>query len=203
MMEGTQQESRRFEEAMHLRMNHIEKENQRLRRLIMVLGVALAGVTGLASMGLIQARSSQTQRVVQATEFRLTGEDGVPRGMWRLLEDGTSSLTLNDQNGLGRVRFAVLPDGAPGVSFTDAKGKSRVVISLLPDMTGTLVFADESGTTRTVLGLAADGSSTLMFADAAGTARASIGVAADGVPDFSIIDNVRAQAEPDTTPRQP
>lgn len=198
MMDGTL-ESRRFEEAMHLRMNHIEKENERLRRLIVVLGVAVAAVTGLAATGLIMARSSSIQPVVQATEFRLTGTDGVARGLWRLLEDGTSSFTLNDNNGLGRVRFSVLPDGAPGVSFTDAKGKSRLVISLLPDMTGTVVFADEAGTTRTVLGLAADGSSTLMFADAAGSARASIGVESDGAPGFTIIDNVHAQSEPDTT----
>ena len=197
MMEATQ-DFRRFAEAAHLRLNQVEQENRRLRRIVLVLGLGVAGAVGLTA-ALFQQTTRSGQSNVQAKEYVLVGEDGVARGAWRLLDDGSSTFALHDQNGLGRIRFSVLSDGAPGVSFTDARGKSRLVISLLPDMTGTVVFADESGTTRTVLGLAADGSSTLVFADAAGSARASIGIEPDGAPDFTMIDSERSRSDADST----
>lgn len=180
---------RRHEEALHLRINELEHETERLRRLSVLLLVGTVGAVGLGLAGVALSRAEASRSIVSAQGVLLKDGAGVVRGSWRILEDGSTSLALNDRNGIGRAKLTVLDNGAPGISLTDNRGRSRVVLSLLPDMTSTLAFADDDGNTRSVIGLGADGSATIAFVDVFGATRAGFGIDPSGEPVFSMVDS--------------
>jgi hypothetical protein len=183
-----------FEESLHQRVTELEELYARQKRTSLLLVIGMVGAVALGIAGLSSALSIAGSGSIVAREFVLRDDDGVPHGMWRIQDDGSSTLSLNDRNGVERVRLRVLDNGAPGLALADAKGRSRVVLSLLPDLTGSLLFADEDENTRALFGLGADGASTLVFADPSGDARLGMGVEADGRPTFSMTDSTRGPA---------
>jgi hypothetical protein len=179
----------RHQEALHLRINELENDAHRLRRLTALLGIGTVGAVALAIAGFSMARSLATRTTLDAQAVQLRDENGVVRGDWRIEDDGTTTLMLNDRNGIGRTRLTVFDNGAPGVALTDSRGRPRVVLSLEPDMTGTLTFADEEGNTRSVIGLAGDGSASVAFVDMFGATRAGFGLDRDGEPIFTMVES--------------
>jgi hypothetical protein len=169
---------RRAEEALHLRINELEGETHRLRRLTALMGIGTVGAIALAIAGVSMARGQAGRTILDAQEIVLRDAGGIIRGAWNVDAQGMTSLTLNDRNGIGRARLSVFDNGSP-----------RVILSLEPDMTGTLSFAGEDGAMRTVFGLAADGSATLAFVDEAGATRAGFGVDAQGEPVFTMVES--------------
>ena len=172
------------------RLDALEADNQRLRRMTtalfiaagLLVGLCLALVVVAARRGLPGAMAS----VVESESFIVKDNDGNVRGAWGLDEDGAMRLVLQDAAGRAALNLTLLSDGSPGITFTDSAGQSRLVLGLLPDQTTTLVFADQNGRTRTVLGLAPDGSSSLAFADRDGDTRAGLGLDQRGTGTFTL-----------------
>lgn len=178
-----------FQESLHLRVTELETQYAKQKRSTTLLVIGMVGAVAIGIAGLSTARALGKAGSLQAREFTLRGEDGMVHGAWRVNEDGSSTLSLNDRNGIERARLKVLDNGESGFALADAKGRPLVVLSLLQDLTGTLVFADEEGNTRAVLGLSADGAAKLFFGDPSGTQQVVIvGVEANGRPTFSMTD---------------
>lgn len=187
----------RMEESLHLRISHLEREGRRMRTLNTLMGVGMIGAVALSIAASTMARAAVGRQLLDVRELQLKDAQGVVRGSWKIMDDGTTSLVLNDVNAMGRLRLTVLDNGGAGVAFTDGRGRSRVVLSLLPDMTGTLAFADEAGGTRAAMGLTPDGSASAAFVDELGNTRSAVGVQSDGTPMLTLND--RAREAPDTT----
>jgi len=198
-----EEQLRGVEEVLGRRMEMVERENQRLRRLnqYSLAGCALA--MGLSAAVLVVAgvgRSTVLARTVEAERFVLRSPSGDARGEWRMGDGGSSELVLRGGNGKTQVKLGILPDGSSGLSLADAGGSSRAALGLLPDQTTSLVFADRSGRTRAVLGYSPDGAMTLVFADRSGATRAGLGVDAAGRANLTLVeDQAAAEPEPEAT----
>ncbi len=199
--EGREQAQRvRGEAALSTRMDFLDREYRRLRRLNTILLVGTALVVGLATALIALAGQyglpGTTADVVAARQFVLRGDNGVVRGVWGTEDDGTLRLVLQDASARPRVKINLLNDGSSGLTFSDSTGKPRAVFAALPDQSTSIVLADEAGRGRIVLGLSADGGATLVFADRSGGTRAGIGVDRNGNGTYTMTDRVgRAPAE--------
>ena len=182
------------------RVEAVESDNRRLRRLSLALIGLVAVLTGLAvALMLVSARNGlpgTTADIVAARQIVIRDDAGVPRGLWGVDDSGAVRLLLQDSERRPRLRLSLLADGGAGISLVDSAGHNRAVIALLPDHAVSVVLADGNGKTRSVFGLAPDGNSTLVFADGSGVTRASLGVDSRGLGTFSLSDRGRsAQAE--------
>jgi hypothetical protein len=181
------------------RIDAVEADNRRLRRLSIALIGIVAILTGLAvALMVVSARyglPGTTADIVAARQVMIRDRDGVPRGVWGVDDSGAVRLLLQDGSQRPRLRLSLLEDGGAGISLVDSAGHNRAVIALLPDQAVSVVLADGNGKTRSVFGLAPDGSSTLIFADRAGTTRASLGVDTRGLGAFTLSDRGRTVME--------
>jgi hypothetical protein len=97
---------RDMEAVLGRRMEMVERENQRLRRLnqYSLAGCALA--LGLSATVLVMAgtgRSAVQAETVEAERFVLRSPEGDARGEWRMGEGGASELVLRGGNGNSRT----------------------------------------------------------------------------------------------------
>ena len=181
------------------RVEELERDNRRLRRLGTYMLVGMGTLLGLsASIIVVAARHGMPGLVPQVTEsrgFLLRDGEGQIRATLGMNKKGAAQLALQDADGRDRLRFSVLADGSSGAAFVDSAGASRIVMGLLPDETSTIVLADHAGKTRTVLGLSKNGASTIVFADAGGVTRAGMGVDQRGFGTFTMVDRAAAQTQ--------
>ncbi len=193
--------SRDLDPVIGRRLDALERENRRLKRLGMFTLVAVGVFLGLAAALIaVSARRGAPGTVADALDARrfvLRGSNGEIRGVLGVAEDGAARFILQDANGQERIRLTVLPDGSPGMAFSDSANHSRAVLGLLPDESVSLVLADRKGNTRTVLTLGGDESSTLVFADRFGTTRTGLGIDARGTAMLTL-PGAEERAEPDT-----
>lgn len=191
--ERPEDEQRLAPDVILRRLDDLEGENRRLRRLgaallaacavVLVVGTAM---TVVATHGLAGGRAA-----VRAQRFVLEDASGHVRGTWGVTEEGTVQLALTDSRSEPRARMSVLEDGSPGLGLVDADGHPRAALGLLADGTISLVFADPEGHSRAVLGLTAAGASSLALADGRGVTRAGLGVATGGKPTLTMDDTGR------------
>ena len=178
--------------ALVLRLEEVERDNRRLRRLGVYMLVGVGALLGLAAaFVVVAARHGMPGFVPQLAEahrFVVRDDEGRLRAALGMSKEGNAQFVLQDEAGRDRLRLSVLPDGGAGVSFVDSAGNSRMVLGLLPDQSASVVMADGGGKTRTVLGLSPNGASTILFADKGGTARAGLGVDARGAGTFTLVD---------------
>jgi hypothetical protein len=190
----------RFEAAMTERMDDLEDENRRLRRLTTMMGVGMAVLLGLTvALMVFSARyglPGTTASEVAAKQFTLRDPQGNVRGIWGSGNDGSVRLVMQDADGHARVKLNLLGDGTSGVALSDSAGHARAVFALMPDQSASLVFGDATGTSRSVLGFSPDGSATLVFADRNGNTRSGIGIDSRGQGTFTLYD--RAHPNGDT-----
>ncbi len=192
-----------LEEVLGRRMERVERENQRLRRLGQFALVGCALALGLSAAVLVVAgagRSAVRARTVEAERFVLRAPTGEVRGEWRLGDGGSTELVLRGGSGRTQVRLGILADGSSGLSLADAGGSSRAALGLLPDQTTSLVFADRGGRTRAVLGYSPDGAMTLVFADRSGVTRAGLGVDAAGRANLTLVEEVESVSAREEVP---
>jgi hypothetical protein len=187
---------RRVEQVILQRLDYVERENRRLRRLSHLLLAGLAILLGLTtSLLVVFARQSMAAAdVVQARRFVLRDENGLIRAVLGMQPDGSSRFALQDRDGQPRLQLTLLSDGSPGVALKDREGQNRAVLALPPDDMPQLVFADRQGNNRASLGLAPDGVSSLILADSNGEPRAFLAVGPDGTPDLMLYEHVRESA---------
>lgn len=94
------------------RLNRLEQENRRLRR------VGAAGLLVLSALVLTaQTPPAYVSRVVEAERFVVRDAKGTTRAAIGLAPDGSASLALYDRQGDSRAGLIVRPDGSPGVVF--------------------------------------------------------------------------------------
>jgi hypothetical protein len=194
-----------FERNMLQRVETVERENRRLRRLWVSSLISIAVLLGLATaLVIVSARHGlpgTVADVIESRQFLLRDADGMVRGAWGTLPDGTMRLSLQAPGSKAGVTLTALKSGASGLTFSDSSGRSRGVFGILPDETLSLTFGDRTGMTRTSLGLNPEGSATLVFADRSGAMRAGIGVDSRGAGTFSVVDRPGAQsAAPEAAP---
>ncbi len=176
------------------RLEELEDDNRRLRRLSIASLVVVAMVLGLgAALIFLAARHGlpgTTAEVVAARQFVLRDGQASIRGVWGSMEDGGIRLVFNDSAGNPRVKLTLLQDGSSGLSFPDEKNRARIVLGVLSDATSTLVLADQTSQPRAVLGVNEDGASTISFADRSGATKAGLGVDSRGMGTFSLVDRI-------------
>jgi hypothetical protein len=207
-----------FERSMLLRVETVEREGRRLRRLWLASLISIAVLLGLATaLVIVSARHGlpgTVADVIESRQFLLRDADGMVRGAWGTLPDGTMRLSLQAPGSKAGVTLTALKGGASGLTFSDSSGRSRGVFGILPDETLSLTFGDRTGMIRTALGLNPEGSATLVFADRSGAMRAGLGVDSRGAGTFTVVDRPGAQsaapeaapddsASADTTPAAP
>jgi hypothetical protein len=187
-----------FERDMLLRVETVERESRRLRRLWVSSLISIAVLLGLATaLVIVSARHGlpgTVADVIESRQFLLRDADGMVRGAWGTLPDGTMRLSLQAPGSKAGVTLTALKSGASGLTFSDSSGRSRGVFGILPDETLSLTFGDRTGMTRTSLGLNPEGSATLVFADRSGAMRAGMGVDSRGAGTFSVVDRPGAQS---------
>src|SRR6476660_4983329 len=183
------------------RIQGLERETRRLRRLWMSVVLGLAVLLGTAAaLVLVSAKHGfpgTVADVIESRQFLLRDKSGEVRGAWGAADDGSLRLSLQAAGSRAGVSLTTLAGGASGLTFTDSAGKSRGVLGLLPDETTSLTFGDRNGQTRSALSLNPEGSATLVFADRPGTTRAGLGVDSRGVGTFTVQDPPGAARSPE------
>jgi len=194
-----------FERNMLHRVETVEREARRLRRLWVSSLISIAVLLGLATaLVIVSARHGlpgTVADVIESRQFLLRDADGMVRGAWGTLPDGTMRLSLQAPGSKAGVTLTALKSGASGLTFSDSSGRSRGVFGILPDETLSLTFGDRTGMTRTSLGLNPEGSATLVFADRSGAMRAGLGVDSRGAGTFTVVERPGARTpEPEAAP---
>jgi hypothetical protein len=180
-----------LERVLVTRIQTLEREGRRLKRLWMATMVAMATILGLGTALVIVSQHGlpgSVPDVIEARQFLLRDPSGAVRGAWGTLPDGSLRLTLQAPGTKAGVTLTALKGGAAGLTISDSSGRSRGVLGLLPDETTSLTFGDRSGTTRSSLGLNPEGSATLILADRGGAVRASMGVDSRGAGTLTVIE---------------
>ena len=191
-----------FERGILSRVETIERENRRLRRLWVSSLISIAVLLGLATaLVIVSARHGlpgTVADVIESRQFLLRDSDGMVRGAWGTLPDGTMRLSLQAPGSKAGVTLTALKSGASGLTFSDSSGRSRGVFGILPDETLSLTFGDRTGMIRSSLGLNPEGSATIVFADRSGAMRAGLGVDSRGAGTVTVVEHPGARtAEPE------
>jgi hypothetical protein len=191
-----------FERGILSRVETVERENRRLRRLWVSSLISIAVLLGLATaLVIVSARHGlpgTVADVIESHQFLLRDADGMVRGAWGTLPDGTMRLSLQAPGSKAGVTLTALKSGASGLTFSDSSGRSRGVFGILPDETLSLTFGDRTGMIRSSLGLNPEGSATIVFADRSGAMRAGMGVDSRGAGTFTVVEHPGARtAEPE------
>ena len=181
------------------RLEAVERDNRRLRRLGVAMLIGVGVLLGLTSAIMIVAARhgmpGMVPQVAEARKFLLRDREGRIRGTWGTNEEGAAQLILQDNAGRARMRFTVLPDGSTGLAFVDSVNHARIVVGTLPDESANIVLADRGGKTRAVFGIAPNGSTTLVFADRGGATKAGIGIDTRGFGTLNLVERPGASAE--------
>jgi hypothetical protein len=185
-------------------MEHIERENRRLRRFGTTMLVGMAVMLGITLAVFLYSGSfgAGTPQNIAARQFTIRDAKGTSRGTWGIAEDGTVRFILSDLSGRPRVRLSLLPEGSSGLSFADSADHKLLVLGALPDQSTSFVMSDRQGVPRAVLGMSGNGSANLVFADREGSTKAGLGVDGRGQGSFTLADRgfgqPVAEPEPDT-----
>jgi hypothetical protein len=166
------------------RLEKMEREVRRVRRLGTFLLVSMAVLLGLAAALIFVAQKARVfdraEDLVVARRYVLRDYEGRIRGIWETTNEGAAQFIVADTSGSERLRFRVLEDGSAGLAMVDATKRARAVIAVLPDETTTLALADAKGRTRAVLGLRAGGAPSLVLAGADGQVLTGLGLESGG-----------------------
>jgi hypothetical protein len=173
------------EERTRRRLLALEKESERLRSWVRILGFAMFASLGLSIFATfgpspLDRAGELSTKVLRTEHLVLEGANGQARGEWRVDEEGNSRLLLLDRQASPRLSLSVLNAGFPGLSLKSGSGQTRAALGLLPDESTSLAFTDGAGVLRTVLGLSRAGAAHLVFADGEGVSRVALGLNGSG-----------------------
>jgi len=115
------------QEHLARRLDHLERENQRLKRLG---ALALIGLAALVIMG--QATSAPVANTIEAERFILRDASGNARASLGVRPDGTAALALADDTHQERAVFTVTAQGLAAVELSERSGRLRAGLAVRP-----------------------------------------------------------------------
>ena len=152
-------------DAIELRLERLELENRRLRRLVLFVGLAAALLFAVASVTKVQAQATPTAGAgtAQVQELDLIDSSGNVRAILSATDQGPllafldahggtqmeldpSSVTYWDGKGGIRAQFGLSSTGTPYLSMSDANGNLQSILMEQPDGTDALAFRAKDGT---------------------------------------------------------
>jgi len=128
------------------RLDRLERENHRLKRIGALVVVVIAAVV---LMG--QARPSKVAKVIEAEKFVLRDTSGQVGAILFTLYGGSPHLEFRDKKGNLRITLGVMFDVAH-LSLFSENGNSAITLRALPDGSPHLQIYDKDRITRAVLG---------------------------------------------------
>ncbi len=167
-------------ETMARQLEHVERENQRLK---LAAVVALAVNIAVVLMG--QAPPRKVIKVVEAEQFILKDSKGRNRGGLAVTNDAPS-LILKDEDGSNRIGLGVTPNGDPSLELADKDLDSGVELTVRSGAMG-LQIHEENKKPRVILGVVND-RPILHLADENGRTRAELIVLSNDTPALSFYD---------------
>jgi len=147
--------------ALVERLEHLERAQRRLGRLIVCAALVLTSAFLMGAKG---------ERAVEATSFRLVDE----QGRVRILMTVSSGLSFLDEEGRGRAILGVNREG-PGLALYGDAGKSGAILNVNKNGPA-LAFAGENGTTRAILAALRKEGAGLVLYNEQGEERAGLAV---------------------------
>lgn len=163
-------------EALAERLERMERENRRLKR---VGAVLILGIGALVLMA-----QGKPSRVIEAERFVLRDARGKTRAVLGV-EDRVTKFSLYDEDGDFRADLGVGPAVSTLGLFGKDKG-SAVILSEAFPLEASLVFLKDKKM-RSIVGVGVVGPA-LDLGDADGRSRASLKLAADGSPTLTLYD---------------
>jgi len=141
-------------EYLAKRLDRLENENRRYKRVATLLLVAVGSVFLMAQV--------QPKRVVEAEAFVLKDETGKTRAWLGMAKDGAGFTIQPD----GKVEQHEATESGPILQFLDKDGKMRVLLGVKRDWAGETAYVsllDKHGSRGSGLTVAPDGSPSLRF----------------------------------------
>ena len=172
-------------EVIAARLARLERQNRRLKWLVLVFMAAAVGTWAGAELvespvaAPIEGNDKATEplrqmgRIMEAEAFFLIDAKGNRRGALAMTEEGPA-LHLADSKGNRRIALGMTKRG-PILQLSDPNGRPRLVLAASKVSTA-LQGWDSKGNPRVVLGVREDGT-RLHLADANSVVRAAINVA--------------------------
>jgi len=165
-------------EAVHRRLEKLEKQNRRMKWFAAGTVIALLGVGFLTGQ-------TTPEKVVEANSFVLKDEAGNVRAALAMVE-GSPMLRLFDSAGRPRIVEAVTVIGA-SIGVLDAAGKPRAALGAALTGEPSVTVFDEDGKPRGVLS-APNGVPGLALFDSARKQRITVALNAAGAPNVTMLD---------------
>jgi hypothetical protein len=189
------------QEHLARRLDGLERENRRLKRLGTL---ALVGLAALIIMG--QTAPAPVANTIEAERFVLRDTAGNVRASLGLRPDGTAALGLADDTQQERALLSVTAQGLAAVELTERSGRLRAGLAVRPDGAATLALLDQAdrprvelgatgltlydrnGRRRSSMGLEPAGAPAVWLYDGEGNGRAMLAVTSDGQPTLNLAD---------------
>jgi hypothetical protein len=209
-------------DAVGRRLDQLERENRRWRRLALGTWLAVAAIGLLGQSAAPPARPVGASRVIEGERFVLrdsAGRVGATLG-W---ETDTPRLALHDPDGRPRAVLSVAAGGAPGLTLLDADGQTaRAALVVGPDGAPGLALFDPAGKPRLAVALfhasgpaarsagRREPTPAMVVYDATGVVRVTVGLRASEAAGLELADgrggaralvSVKADGTPDLTMR--
>jgi len=161
------------------RLDRLERENRRLKR---IGGVAVIGLAAVALMG--QTMPGKVAKVVEAEQFVLRDASGTIRGRLHTSSNGIAGLFLS--SGTASAGLRVGADGLAILAMSE-HGEPRVVLGNHKNSPEVLLI-DKSNKVRVKLEIEGDGEPRLALYDGARQPRVAVGTQSDGGPGVVLLD---------------
>jgi len=153
---------------IEIRMEQIEQELIKARRLNRIIGLLALGVLAFITIGATTApEKPEKTDEIKAKKFILEDSGGKARGKFSVGEKGPALELIGPD---GKTLVALFADGnAQGIRFSDASGRQLVALNSGGE-TAELAFSDANGAQRITLNTRG-GTPKLVFKDAGGNQR--------------------------------
>ena len=117
------------------------KRLERINRLMMLVGILIAGVYGVGILAVVRA-----QKAAAPPKLAVHVAGGQERELSHT-SLCTFELVLADENGNGRISMDAGTDGSSQLLFRDSSDKTRILMGTKPDGSPVVLLLDKEGKT--------------------------------------------------------
>jgi hypothetical protein len=209
-------------DSVTVRLDRLERENRRWRRLALASWLVIAAVGLLGQSAPPSTRPPSASRVIEGERFVLRDAGGRVGATLAWEPSDTPRLALHDPAGKPRAVLNVAVGGSPGLTLLDADGQTtRAALVVGPDGAPGLALFDPAGKPRLAAALFHPSSTTraarqreptpaMVVYDATGAVRVTVGLRASEAAGLELADargaaralvSVKTDGTPDLTLR--